>query len=323
MSFAPLPAPGTPASSSIWARRMVTKSTPTTDAEVELNVLSLLLDVPRAVLDSSASAPASPVSPLLASSAWAVHAAPALQRAYTTGDVAALRAMSDEDEALEMHAAQVAVKAALDVLDEPTLHGALRISTARDSYGLAAPVSPALSSPTSPAESCFSDCEGAGKKKGRARMSQEKRKRLARRREREALLAALAQHDPHGYAAVDALSRSAPVTPTSASYFAPTTGFGAYPFSSYSYDAAAAPFSPHSSPRGLSVDSLPSPALTHASVRTPASSAASDPHSSPPTLVVQPPSPQRLRTAYAKEHTDSGARWRAGWMGECPIASVY
>ncbi|TKY89435.1 hypothetical protein EX895_001966 [Sporisorium graminicola] len=406
MSFAPLPAPGTAASSSIWARRMITKSVPTTDAEVELNVLSLLLDVPIESLDDAQQqqqqqASTAPVSPFCAQSPWSPLPLP-VQGANTFEAVPAgatspallpvQRSRSAGgyfNESLEMHAAQTAVKAALDVLEEPSLSCGLRISTSTSSnsnsnvLGLTAPLSPALSSPTSPAESCFSEGEGA-KKKGRARMSQEKRKRLARRREREALVVALSQQpeaasasqqqhlqqqqfgmqtgEAYFVAHTAHLSRSAPVTPM-CSYF-PTThgssGFGGFPFaaspspSSYhatppSYEAVAAAAmafsSPLSSPRTARFHAgtdLPSPALTHASsspataygsVGTPSSSPtsaavlrlASDPQSSPPTLVIQPPSPQRTRSAapgaYAKR---ADARWIQPRMDAEPHwASVY
>ncbi|KAI3480115.1 hypothetical protein L1887_57714 [Cichorium endivia] len=181
-SFAPLPAPSSGASS-IWARRMITKSVPTSDAEVELNVLSLLLDVPLAALDEHELA-TSPVALHTPASPWA------------PGPVSDMGFAHASPLSLEMHAAQTAVKAALDVLEEPSLSRGLRISTAIPAAAggrgcLTAPLSPALSSPVSPAESCFSTADEGLKKKGRARMSQEKRKRLARRREREALVATL------------------------------------------------------------------------------------------------------------------------------------
>ncbi|ETS62468.1 hypothetical protein PaG_03088 [Moesziomyces aphidis] len=305
-SFAPLPAPSSGASS-IWARRMITKSVPTSDAEVELNVLSLLLDVPLAALDEHELAtspvalhtPASPWAPSPVSDMGFAHASPL---------------------SLEMHAAQTAVKAALDVLEEPSLSRGLRISTAMPAAAggrgcLTAPLSPALSSPVSPAESCFSTADEGLKKKGRARMSQEKRKRLARRREREALVATLGPSELHF---LPHSSHSAPVTPVHSS-FTPHA-FGGFPFGA-AYDTA---------PRdGLAYD-MPSPALTTASLAassaacsTPASSPTAlapvgDANSSPPTLVVQPPSPQRHRL-------HGLGRPKHAWTGFAPthLASVF
>ncbi|GAC74560.1 hypothetical protein PANT_12d00030 [Moesziomyces antarcticus T-34] len=143
-SFAPLPAPSSGASS-IWARRMITKSVPTSDAEVELNVLSLLLDVPLAALDEHELA-TSPVALHTPASPWA------------PGPVSDMGFAHASPLSLEMHAAQTAVKAALDVLEEPSLSRGLRISTAIPAAAggrgcLTAPLSPALSSPVSPAES--------------------------------------------------------------------------------------------------------------------------------------------------------------------------
>lgn len=244
-----------------------------------------------------------------------------------------------EESLLEMHAAQTAVKAALDVLEEPSLGGrGLRISTGGGgALGLTAPVSPE--------GSCFSESEGGGvKKKGRARMSQEKRKRLARRREREALVAALGQDSQQLGAGAELnhhqvqFSRSAPVT-LMRSYFPSSGGgnsgaFGGFPFStspsSYHVPSYETAFNtPLSSPRSVGVAELPSPALTHASVTsgfgsigTPSSSPTttvmtSDPQSSPPTLIVQPPSPQRVRNGYAKQ-----TRWN-GVVTAQSLASVY
>lgn len=320
---------------------MITKSVPTSDAEVELNVLSLLLDVPLASLDEQdlASSPVSmhsPRSPWSASPATlcidsvrseggfrSPSPAPAVQRSRSmdymyqdNADVNYQHPLS-----LEMHAAQTAVKAALDVLEEPCLVRGLRISTALTNPAaggcLTAPLSPALSSPVSPVESCFSGTESEGiKKKGRARMSQEKRKRLARRREREAMVAALTTQQPlqlHPYQEQHYLSHSAPVTPTRSS-------FAGFPFSSspapssvgLNYDGWSTPLSSPSH-RYTSDSYVPcSPALTTTSIATssglgsigtPASSPTAlnpmfaDASSSPPTLVVQPPSPQRIRTA--------------------------
>jgi len=407
MSFAPLPAPGSAASSSIWARRMITKSVPTTDAEVELNVLSLLLDVPLTSLDEQ-DLIGSPVSMHSAHSPWSSAAAPgwhhidSMAEARSTTHLrstSAARSMPgihrsrsldsawfDDGYSLEMHAAQTAVKAALDVLEEPSLNRGLRISTAPSQCAagaganslrlggcLSAPLSPALSSPTSPAESCFSgtECDGT-KKKGRARMSQEKRKRLARRREREALVAALtqqplAQHGDYAGGAAGAgqvsylgdshlasaacnshLSYSAPVTRMH-SYFAASASrdraaiCGGFPFDSSASDAFAVS-TPLSSPRsctmGFAASELASPALTHASVATtgsafgsigtrassPVSVAAggSERSSSPPTLVVQPPSPQRLRATnlVARIKQSNAAQWNS-FVPPSNLASVY
>ncbi|SPO21502.1 uncharacterized protein UTRI_00989_B [Ustilago trichophora] len=355
MSFiTPLPTPGSAASSSIWARRMITKSVPTSEAEVELNVLSLLLDVPLASLDeASLTSPISPVSlhsPATASSAWSNsigldnvgpfdaigRSASPIQRSKSADYY-----HQNDDHSWEMHTAQTAVKAALDVLEEPSLSRGLRISTSVTSTisgsgggggqgnrgCLTAPISPALSSPVSPAESSFSANESDGtKKKGRARMSQEKRKRLARRREREALVASITtpstdMHMPHMQMQY---SHSAPVTPIR-SQFHPSTTTG-FPFAGY--DAFAS--TPISSPRFFDLPA--SPALTTASTATagfgglatpsssPTSTLAETLSSSPPTLVIQPPSPQRLRVV--KPHQ---AKQQQRWTGFTPthLASVY
>lgn len=390
MSFAPLPAPGSAASSSIWARRMITKSVPATEAEVDMDVLSLLLDANLGSLgDKDLST--SPVSLHSPSSPWFSTVPPAMYRANSTGaNVDPYRSSSpapfpaiqrsksmdtaqyEDGYCLEMHAAQTAVKAALDVLEEPTLNRGLRISTsvggaAAGNGGalglrgcLTAPLSPSLSSPVSPAESCFSGTESDGtKKKGRARMSQEKRKRLARRREREAIISALTQTsgqqqqqlmlqqqhavnaaDMHSFlgqshfASASHFSHSAPSTPMR-SYFAPSCNGSGFPFSSSPTNASgnyeAAFSTPLSSPRanGFMTD-LPSPALTNTTattagfVRTPSSSptalASMGSDSSPPTLVVQPPSPQRIRNHYAAGK-EQGTDWSWGFRSN--VASVY
>lgn len=336
----PLPVPG-PAASSIWARRMITKAVPATDSEVELNVLSLLLDVPLASLDENdlATSPVSLHSPI---SPWTpVSNAPGVAN---IGELGSYRSPSpapivqrsksmdyyqDGYHTLEMHTAQTAVKAALDVLEEPSLNRGLGISTAVNQ-----PQEPALLSmrgcltaplsPVSPAESCFSSTEAEGtKKKGRARMSQEKRKRLARRREREALVAVLTQQPSQNGAAdvpqylsqqsqhaAAQFSHSAPTTPPR-NQFA-QTAFGGFPFSSNSTTHSSyEPFStPLSSPRSVLGFELPSPALTNTSLATsshfgsidtpsssPSALASTMGEASPPTLVVQPPSPQRLRNS--------------------------
>ncbi|GAC96868.1 cytoplasmic dynein 1 intermediate chain 2 [Pseudozyma hubeiensis SY62] len=393
---------------------MITKSVPTTDAEVELNVLSLLLDVPLTSQDEQ-DLPTSPISLHSPLSPWSSAVSPALHSASSfdaaPADMQLFRSASpapimppsiqrsksmdsshfDHGYSLEMHAAQTAVKAALDVLEEPSLNRGLRISTSLsqspdggNSLGLrgclTAPLSPALSSPGSPAESCFSGTESDGtKKKGRARMSQEKRKRLARRREREALVAALTQQSSDGGVAAAEMhnyvyqnshltsapsashfSHSAPVTPVG-SYFASSTNStfgGGFPFSSSPTEisSAAAAFnvaisSPRSRTFGFSAAAAadhPSPALTHASVATsssafgsigtPSSSPTSvlspigsDASSSPPTLVVQPPSPQRVRgvnfvpRTTAKPSAGNGAyhqQWN-GFVSASNLASVY
>lgn len=413
MSFAPLPAPGSAASSSIWARRMITKSVPATDAEVDMDVLSLLLDANLGSFGEQDLA-TSPVSLHSPHSPWSsAAAAPNMYRAASFGAaptssntdpfrstspapfpaVQRSRSMDtaqyEDGYSLEMHAAHTAVKAALDVLEEPSLKRGLRISTSVGAGNgqspnggalglrgcLTAPLSPSLSSPVSPAESCFSGTESDGtKKKGRARMSQEKRKRLARRREREALISNLAptsdhhqqqqflmqqqqqqQYAMHGADAHSFLghssapvnashfSHSAPSTPMR-SYFAPSNGSG-FPFSSSptaassNYDAAFS--TPLSSPRAVGfMTDLPSPALTTASladtsgfgsVGTPSSSPTAygakgmDISSSPPTLVIQPPSPQRMRTHQytAKQQQQPSAFHWNGFRSSSNLASVY
>ncbi|SNX82754.1 uncharacterized protein MEPE_01460 [Melanopsichium pennsylvanicum] len=358
MSFSPLPAPGSAASSTIWARRMITKSVPTSSAEVELNVLSLLLDVPLASLDEQnlSTSPVSQHSPI---SPWTT-AMPIENSWYnyrTPSPIAppTMQLSMNEDsnyDGWEMHTAQTAVKAALDVLEEPSLSRGLRISTnalAAQRGCLTAPLSPALSSPVSPAESCFSGAESDTiKKKGRARMSQEKRKRLARRREREALVAALnnpqqvqagdlQQYVSQSHNAAAQLSRSAPVTPIRPSHFTQTCNYNpGFPFSNTGYEAFSSPLS---SPRGFQTD-LPSPALTSAStagfgsIGTPSSSPTSlapldsgcNVSSSPPTLVVQPPSPQRLRIVRPNLANVKSAQQQQQWGsygGTSQFASVY
>ncbi|KAJ1019432.1 hypothetical protein NDA16_004549 [Ustilago loliicola] len=351
MSFAPLPlAVPSSGASSIWARRMITKSVPTSDDEVELNVLSLLLDVPLASLDEQDLA-SSPVSLHGFSSPWAIPPAPAsagfhMARSSSPFGAPIQRSKSmgyfNNPDHLEMHTAQTAVKAALDVLEEPTLSRGLRISTATASAGLGrgcltAPLSPA--SPVSPAESCFSAGEGEGKKKGRARMSQEKRKRLARRREREALVAALTQPAQQGLlltqhqADEQFFSHSAPVTPMRSS-FPSASGFAGFPFGGY--EAFSTPLS---SPRSTLGFDLPSPALTTAtvssgfgSIGTPSSSPTAlaplgGEASSPPTLVVQPPSPQRIRIvgnrAPIKAPSSTNKTAAHGLWNTTHLASVY
>ncbi|SPC60645.1 uncharacterized protein UHOD_02055 [Ustilago sp. UG-2017b] len=216
MSFAPGPlaVPANSGACSIWARCMMTKSVPTSDTEVELNILSLLLDVPLASLDEK-DLVTCPVLLRGRSSPWAFTPAASTASAgfSMTSSCSSLLAPAiqrcksmdylNQPDHLEMHTAQTAVRAALDVLQEPTLPRGLRICTTNNLAGmgracLTAPLSPA--SPVSSAESCFSGSETDGRRKGRARMSQEKRKRLARRREREALLAALSQPTPSAFA---------------------------------------------------------------------------------------------------------------------------
>lgn len=206
---------------------------------------------------------------------------------------------------LDMHAAQVAVKAALDVLEEPSLSRGLRISTSNantNALGLRGCLTAPLS-PVSPAESSFSGDESGQKKKGRARMSQEKRKRLARRREREALVSGLSQQDYH--LSLDE-SKSAPTSPMQ-SYF-PTTPL---------YNTTSG------------WEGMPSPALTTTSLRTSSWGSIGTPHSSPfggseglvssspPTLVIQPPSPQRLRKQQQQQD------WSHQFMGASHLASVF
>ncbi|SPO22311.1 uncharacterized protein UTRI_00989 [Ustilago trichophora] len=350
MSFTtPLPTPGSAASSSIWARRMITKSVPTSEAEVELNVLSLLLDVPLASLDETTlSCPVSPVSLHSPSSGpWSnsigLDNVGSLDAIGRTSCSPMLRGKSadcfyQDDHSWEMHTAQTAVKAALDVLEEPSLSRGLRISTTNQLGGggwgnracLTAPLSPALSSPVSPVESSFSATESDGiKKKGRARMSQEKRKRLARRREREALVAAIttpSNSDLHMPQQQLQYSHSAPVTPIR-SQFNPIVSASGFPFGGYDAFSSSSPIS---SPR---LFDLPiSPALTSAStaafgsVATPSSSPISSLtdtlSSSPPTLVIQPPSPQRLRIL---RPTQPKSQQQQRWSGFTPsnLASVY
>lgn len=372
MSFAPLPAPGSAASSSIWARRMITKSVPTSDAEVELNVLSLLLDVPFTSLDEqdlattpvSLHSPVSPWSatPVMRSNSIGLETQPNSFRSVSPCPIQRSKSVDyfHEHDSLDMHTAQTAVKAALDVLEEPSLSRGLRISTAvatSPSHPLAmrgcltAPLSPSLSSPVSPAESCFSGTESDGtKKKGRARMSQEKRKRLARRRERDALVAAITQQQQPEQHAGDfqqnhyatQFSHSAPVTPVRSAF---TSGFPGFPFNTGNAGAATGGYeafsTPLSSPRSAMFEMPASPALTSAStagfgsIGTPSSSPMSLAHldntisSSPPTLVVQPPSPQRLRIVrpapITKPTRQLQQQQQQCWNGFAPshLASVY
>ncbi|PWZ03388.1 hypothetical protein BCV70DRAFT_16012 [Testicularia cyperi] len=260
--------------SSIWARRMVAKAAPHTESELELNVLSLMLGVSVASLEDKEEPDSS-----AASSSTSVER---LGDMYSSLSV-------------EMQTAQTAVKAALDVLEESSLSHGLRISTMSNLGALGAPLSPGLVSPVSPvspAESCFSNASDSDstRRKGRARMSQEKRKRLARRREREALLANM-QMDPYA-------TMSLPLSPGAYSPCSSSSFFGS--------DSAA------NTPTSTSPFDFPSPALTacslastSASLPTPSTSPTSLPplqhgpssrSASPPTLVIQPPSPQRLKS---------------------------
>lgn len=333
MSFAPGPLPVATSSGacSIWARRMMTKSVATSESKVELNILSLLLDVPLASLDEK-DLVTCPVSLPSRSSPWAFTAASAgfsMSRSCSSLLAPTMQRCKSMDylnqpDHLEMHTAQTAVRAALDVLQEPTLSCGPRISTSNNLDAgmgracLTSPLSPA--SPVSSVESCFSGSETDGRRKGRARMSQEKRKRLARRREREALLAALC------------LPTQSALPDSCFSHSASSAGFAG--FEGYQDFSTA-----NSSQRSGMRFELSSPTLRNAracsalgSIGRPPSSPITPADSgvqctSPPRLVVQPPSPQCIRLVGAnnrpriKHPTSSNAY--ALCNNSSHLASVY
>ncbi|EPQ28241.1 uncharacterized protein PFL1_04068 [Pseudozyma flocculosa PF-1] len=284
-SFATFGAPSSPATSSLWERRRASKqgatlvehaplasvhasscsipaprsastlgaigsrrtSAETPRSEVDINVLSLVLEMPLLQLDRASNGPLScpPTTTTFRQAASSASPLPPSPLSRTTmaasgGEEQPIMRPFDSAEALhhlqgtdrtlacEINTARTAVTSALSIFsclddgddeneaddDEGHLRAVGQHCHAADARRLpglpsrlilpgrhdqnaCAGSPPSPTSPLSPADSTFgTDSEAAGaigadgKKKGRARMSQEKRKRLARRREREALVRA-------------------------------------------------------------------------------------------------------------------------------------
>lgn len=316
---------------SLWARRMASKAAVTksdvnatfhrsshswgsgkdSSSDFDVNVLSLILEMPLAKLESMR--------------------LPVIEDGQCSSGSRSSKAVkhlqnSSKQLYVEVQTAQTAVKAALHVMAEDQFdkpcHLVLETNSLSTSYAqtrsgqLLSPTSPLSPlSPLSPADSNFTATDSESpeggepqKRKGRARMSQEKRKRLARRREREALIAAMQSYANGGpspllsqlpnMSSLPMLRR--PSASSSSGMSSPRLETGL---------TLKTSFSPWYESSEHHERELPSPALTIGSVGT--ESSLNTPQTSPcksdysaqsldsgllrlPTLVVEPPSPQRL-----------------------------
>ncbi|KAN0060864.1 hypothetical protein ACQY0O_006598 [Thecaphora frezii] len=228
-------------------------------SEVDMNVLSLVLDMPVLELDRVTS----PTS-ARCRSPWSPHTPSQSPHALNHAGFDSSEALdqlqgSDRGLLLEISTARTAVTSAFSLFSELDDEGDVpaAVAAAAPSWskrasdglfvataghpshapwsGLGAPLHqksrsagyasslPSPTMPVSPADSTFTlDGEPTGeKKKGRARMSQEKRKRLARRREREAAM----RGEAFGLAAQQQPQQQSqqPVQPLQQLYTAPAT----------------------------------------------------------------------------------------------------